>query len=260
MDKSPLRMILVDGQAIMREGLNALLSPIPEFNIVGEAQDGWQAIRMAQTHSPDLVITDLLLPKMNGIDAITEIVSRKIKTSILVLTADDSEACVREAFSAGAVGYILKSCTLMELAQAIRSVSNGNSYLSPAISSKVINGYVKTTQAQRPTAKWCGLTKRERQILQLIGEGSRNRDVAAQLHISIKTVEKHRSNLRSKLNIHTTHGLIRYWELHGLHPASYQSNQRRTHSKDTQEVSNLESSFTANWRMSDAANESSDSW
>lgn len=260
MSSPSLRLLLVDSQAIMLEGLNALLSPITDLNIVGEAQDGWSAVQMARTHRPDIIIMDLMLPRMNGIDAIIELSSRRIDTSVLVLTADNSETCVREALRAGAAGYILKSCKLTELLLAIRSITSGNAYLSPSISSNVINGYVNKVQTQRFTSQWCNLTSRERQILQLIAEGSSSKKIAMDLHLSIKTVEKHRSNLRNKLDIHNTHGLITYWETHGLSPDRYERHQHPENGENERAAANNPaSSMRRNRRSSDTVNESGQS-
>lgn len=164
---------------------------------------------------------------MNGIDTIVEITSRKIASKILVLTADESDSCVRESLRAGALGYILKNCKLPELVLAIRSVGIGNAYLSPAISSSIVNGYMNTASACDPGSRWRSLTPRERQVLRLVAERFHNKEIADKLHISIKTVEKHRSNLRNKLDIHNTLDLIDYWEAHGLSPASYAREKRK---------------------------------
>lgn len=230
MDKaslSPLKLLLVEAHSIVKDGLMALLSTEPDMKVVGSAQDGWAAIETARRLIPDVIIMDLLLPGMNGIDTIVEITSRKIASKILVLTADESDGCVRESLRAGASGYILKNCNLPELVLAIRSVSIGNAYLSPAISSSIVNGYVNTTSACDTGSRWHNLTPRERQILQLVAERFHNKEIADKLHISIKTVEKHRSNLRTKLNIHNTLDLIDYWEAHGLSPASYAKEKRK---------------------------------
>lgn len=218
---SPLRLLLIDAHAIVSDGLVALFSAEPDIEVVGAAHDGWSAIEKARRLTPDVILMDILLPGMNGIDTIVEIASRKIQTKILVLTADDSESCVRESLRAGASGYILKSCTLPELVLAIRNVNIGNTYLSPAISSSIVNGYVNTSSTCSPSSQWLSLTRRERQVLQLVAERFHNKEIAGKLHICIKTVEKHRSNLRNKLDIHNTYDLIKYWESHGLSPVTY---------------------------------------
>jgi len=214
--KGPISVLLVDEHAILREGLRALLSSSPDLLVVGEAGDGPSAIRACQSYSPAVVVMDLFLPRMNGIDAAREILQRQPGTGLLVLTSDISSHCVCEAIRAGVSGYLDKDCGVAEIIQAIRSIAKGDVYLSPASSAKLIKGFRGNSTSAEAGSAWNNLTKRERQVLQLIGEGCPNRETAKHLNISVKTVEKHRANLMQKLGIRSTHALIAYWNKRGL--------------------------------------------
>ena len=198
------RILIAEDHVILREGLRALLSSEPDLTVVGEAGDGREAIRQVEELLPDLILMDLSMPRMNGIEAIQEIRRRCPSTRILVLTVHKTEEHVLAALKAGADGYVLKEATGDEFKMAARSVLAGHPYLSPGVSHKVIQGYLEGTKAKAPSTPWDTLTSREREVLKLIGEGYKNKEIAAELYISPKTVEKHRANLMRKLDLHTT--------------------------------------------------------
>ena len=210
------RIIIVEDQTILREGLRSLLAFQPDMEIVGEARDGLDAIRKVDKLLPDLVMTDLSMPRMTGIEAIKEIKKKWPKIKILALTVNDAEEYVLAALKAGADGYILKDSTNAELLQAIRDIFSGNRVLSPGISEKVIEGYLENKDKREIKSPWDTLTIREREILRLIGEGQKNKQIADSLSISPNTVEKHRANIMEKLNLHSVSALTAYAVEKGL--------------------------------------------
>lgn len=204
------RIMIVEDHTLLRAGLRALLSQDPDMEIVGESDNGRDAIRVIGALAPDLVLMDLSMPGMNGIEAIKEIKRRYPGIFILVLTLHKTEEYIHESLQAGADGYILKDATHDELRVAVRSVLNGKIYLSPDISAKVIDGYLGTGKAACSSGTMELLTHRERQILKLIAEGNPNKYIADYLFLSVKTVEKHRSNLMKKLDLHNASMLTAY--------------------------------------------------
>jgi len=204
------RIFIVEDHTLLRAGLRALLSQDPDVEIVGEADNGRDAIRAIGSLAPHLVLMDLSMPGMNGIEAIQDIKRRNPKTRVLVLTIHKTDEYIHESLRAGADGYILKDATHDELRVAIRSVLNGKTYLSPDISDKVIHGYLGTGKADSVSSTWDTLTHREREVLKLVAEGHPNKYIADYLCLSIKTVEKHRSNLMKKLNLHNASTLTSY--------------------------------------------------
>jgi DNA-binding NarL/FixJ family response regulator len=205
------RIFIVEDHTLLRAGLRALLSQDPDIEIVGEADNGRDAIRAIGSLVPHLVLMDLSMPGMNGIEAMQDIKRRNPETRVLVLTIHKTDEYIHESLRAGADGYILKDATHDELRVAIRSVLNGKTYLSPDISGKVIHGYLGTGKADNNVGStWDTLTHREREVLKLVAEGHPNRYIAGYLSLSIKTVEKHRSNLMKKLNLHNASTLTHY--------------------------------------------------
>ncbi len=196
------RIVLAEDSTILREGLRSLLSSTPDLEIVGEAGDGREAIECVTREKPDLVIMDLSMPRMNGISAILEIRRQCPRTRILVLTAHSEEEYVFETLRAGTDGYVLKESTHGELVMAIENVLKGNRFISPGISSKIIDGYLKRGKALRTGSPLELLSARERQIIKLVSEGYTNKRIADYLSISPNTVDKHRANLMKKLNLH----------------------------------------------------------
>ncbi len=204
------KIIIGEDQKIVREGLKALLSSSEDFEVVGDAEDGLEAIRNVKKHKPDLLLIDISMPKMSGISVIKDIKAQIPETKILVLTVHESEEYILEAFQSGADGYCLKDAGYSELVMAIKSVLSGNPYISPGISQKVLEGYLEDREPQKPSSSWDRLTKREKEILKLIGEGYKSREIAGYLCISPKTVGKHRSNIMRKLDLHTASALTAY--------------------------------------------------
>ena len=214
--KKSYRIVIVEDHTILREGLRALLSADPQFDVVGEAGDGRDAIRCCDELVPDLVLMDLSMPKMHGFDAIKEIKRQSPEIKIVVLTVHKTDEYILATLQAGADGYVLKDATQSELVMAIRNVLVGKRYLSPGISEKVIEGYLEGKETIRTSSAWETLTRREREILKLIAEGYKNKEAADHLCISLKTVEKHRANLMKKLDLHNAAELTAFAMEKGL--------------------------------------------
>ena len=210
------RIIIAEDHTIIREGLRALLASHPEFEIVGEAADGREAIRCVERLKPDLVLMDLSMPKMNGIAAIREIKKRFPDTKILALTVHKTEEYVLAALEAGSNGYILKDATHEELDMAIRNILSGKPYLCPNISGSVIQGYLEGQKSSRALTLLETLTAREQEVLQLIAEGYKNKEIAEFLFISVKTVDTHRTNIMKKLDLHSASALTAFAIQKGL--------------------------------------------
>lgn len=209
--RGPKKSILIaEDHTILRDGLKALISSNPDLQVSGEAKDGLEAIRYAEALKPDLVLMDLSMPKMSGMAAIHQIKKISPESKILVLTVHRSEEYILAALKAGADGYVLKDATHNELMVAIEGVLSGNSFLSPGISDKIIEGYLEGKKTLKTSSSWESLTHREREILKMIAEGFRNKDIAENLCISVKTVEKHRANLMKKLNLHNASSLTAF--------------------------------------------------
>jgi len=204
------RILIVDDHTLLRAGLRALLARAPGLEIVGEAADGRDAVRAVGQFSPNLVLMDLTMPGMNGIEAVTEIKRRYPEVRILVMTLHKTEDFIHASLQAGADGYILKDATHDELRVAIRSVLLGKTYLSMDVSGKVVSGYLGGGKSASGSSVFDTLTHREREILKLVAEGKPNKGIAEFLNLSVKTVEKHRSNLMSKLDVHNAAGLTAF--------------------------------------------------
>jgi len=203
-------VIIAEDHTILREGIKALLSEEPDFVVVGEAGDGRQAIQQCQKLKPHVVLMDLSMPDLNGTEAIRTIKQRDPEIKIIALTMHKSEEYVRATLEAGADGYVLKDDSQKDLLAAFASVQKGRVYLSSGICDKVINGYLKRSLDAPATYSWDLLSVRERQVLKLIAEGSKNREISDYLSISLKTVEKHRANLMKKLDLHCVSALTTY--------------------------------------------------
>lgn len=204
------RILIVEDHTLLRAGIRSLLLQDPALEIVGEADNGRDAVRLMDSLAPDLVLMDISMPGMNGIEAIVDIKRRYPKTLVLVLTAHKADEYIHESLRAGADGYILKDATHDELRVAIRSVLNGKTYLSPDISKNVISAYLGTEKAPTPASAWDTLTHREREVLKLVAEGRPNKYIADYFCLSVKTIEKHRSNLMKKLDLHNASMLTAY--------------------------------------------------
>jgi DNA-binding NarL/FixJ family response regulator len=201
------KIVIAEDHKILREGLKSLLRTIEDLEIVGEAADGIEAIRCVENYHPELLLLDLSMPKMNGISVIRDLKSRFPEIKILVLTIHESEDYILESFHSGLNGYCLKDANYSELLIAIRSVLDGKTYLSPSISEKVLEGFLEDRKTLKTRSSWDMITEREREVLKLVGEGYKNKEISDYLCISVKTVEKHRSNIMRKLDVHTSSGL-----------------------------------------------------
>jgi two-component system, NarL family, response regulator NreC len=203
-------VLLADDHPVFRQGLRALLER-EKFEILGEASDGLEAIMMAERLQPQVVVIDLAMPALNGIDAVREIIRRAPRSKAILLTMYTEEHHVLEALRAGVKGCVSKSQAAEHLLQAIKDVCAGGVYLSPHVSGAVVQAYLAKTELPYEP-----LTPRERQVLQLIAEGKTTKETAAVLDVSVKTAETHRTNLMEKLDIHSTAGLVRYAIRRGL--------------------------------------------
>ena len=209
-------IVIAEDHAILREGLKSLLSSYPDLKVVGEAGDGLEAIRSVQKYSPDLVLIDLSMPRMSGLDAIKEIKRMTPQTKIIVLTIHSTEEYIVAALRAGADGYVLKEGDSEELLTAIRRVLEGKRYLTPSISTALIDWLLQRKEGSGIRSAWDTLTQREKEVLKLIAEGHSNKESADLLCISVKTVEKHRSNLMAKLGVHNAAALTAWAAEKGL--------------------------------------------
>lgn len=205
-----VKIIIAEDHTILRDGLRALLSTQKEFEVIGEAGDGREAIRVVDKLEPDLVLIDLSMPKLNGMEAIHEIKRRNPQIKVIALTVHKNEEYILAALEAGANGYVLKDASQGELFMAIQYVMAGKKYLSPTISEKIVEVFLENRKVGKEFSAWDTVTSREKEILKLIAEGYKNKDIADHLFISIKTVEKHRSNLMKKLDLHNTAALTTY--------------------------------------------------
>lgn len=208
--------IIAEDHTILRDGLRALLNQSDAFEVIGEATNGIEAIRCAAECPPDIVILDLSMPKMNGISAIREIKKQSPKTKILVLTIHQDEEYILTAFQAGADGYCLKDARFDEVLNAMKTILSGKPYMSGEVSAKVLTGYLEEKKTIKSTSTWETITPREKEILKLIAEGYKSADIADILFISVKTVNKHRSNLMEKLDLHNVSALTVYAVEKGL--------------------------------------------
>ena len=207
MDK--IRILLADDHTILRSGIRSLLEDEPGLSVIGEAEDGRTAVAMACQLKPDVVIMDIAMPLLNGLEATRQIKSQCPGVKVLILSMHDNEEYIRQVLEAGAMGYILKDAAARELISAIQSVYRGEAVLSPAVTRLVIEDYLRWGGA-RPQEEIDGLSPREREVLQLIAEGYTNKQIAEILSISIKTVQAHRNNLMQKLDLHDRGELIKY--------------------------------------------------
>ena len=210
-----IRIVIAEDHTILREGLHSLLSPQAGFEIVGEAADGLDAIAQVRRLKPDLVLMDLSMPKMNGIDAIREITRRDPGMKVVALTVHETEEYVRAALQAGASGYVLKDASSAELIEAIRRVIDGHRYLAHGV--RALTTPAGGSRGRREKMEiWDTVTPREREVLKLIAEGHTSRQIAGLLSISASTVEKHRSNLMAKLGLHNAAALTVFATKKGL--------------------------------------------
>lgn len=206
---SSVRILLIEDHVILREGLRSLLETEPGLAIIGEAGSGEEGIKFAEAAMPDLIMTDIGLPGRSGLSIIPDLQKAAPAAAIIVLTAHCTDEYVRAALDAGANGYILKDAERQELMDGIRATLDGNQYLSKTVAEKVVSGYLRDPSPDRKR-KSAEITNRERQVLLLIAAANSNKKIAAKLDVSIKTVEKHRSNLMRKLNLRSTAEITLY--------------------------------------------------
>jgi two-component system response regulator NreC len=205
-----IRIILAEDHAVMRRGLRLVLEGQRDFQVVGEASDGREALALAESARPNVAVLDITMPNMNGIEAASQISARQLGVAIVVLSMHSDEGYVLRALKAGARGYLLKESPEADFIQAIRSVSQGKAFFSPAVSRLLVEDYVRQLQDKDIEDSYDLLTPRERELLQLIAEGKSNKDVANMLNLSPYTVETHRGNIMEKLNLHSVPELILY--------------------------------------------------
>lgn len=210
------RVVIVEDHTILREGVRSLLSSNANLEIVADAADGREALQCVERLKPDLVITDLSMPRMSGVDVIRSVKKLSPETKVIALTVHKTEEYIIATFKAGADGYLLKDSTYAELEMAVKHVLSGRRYVSPGISDKIVAGYLEGRGPIPENSAWDTLTPREREILKLIAEGFKNKEIARDLCISVKTVEKHRSNLMEKLDLHSAQALTTYAIERGL--------------------------------------------
>ena len=204
------RILLADDHKLMRSGLKALIEQQPDLTVVGEADDGRQAVALATSLKPDLLVMDIGMPNLNGIEAARQITQANPGTAIVILSMHSDESYVLRALKAGAKGYLLKDSAESDLIRAVHVVAGGKSFFSPAVSKVLLDDYVRKLQRSGAEDAYDLLTPREREILQLIAEGKSNKDAANLLNLSVYTVETHRSNIMEKLNLRGVPELILY--------------------------------------------------
>ena len=207
---NPVRIVLADDHTVMRNGLRLLLERQPNLQVVGEAADGRQAVALSESANPDVVIMDIGMPNLNGIEAARQIVTHNPRTAIAILSMHSDESYVIRALKAGARAYLLKDSAEADLLAAVRALSEGKSFFSPAISRILVEDYMRQLERQGAEDTYELLTNREREILQLLAEGRTNKEVAAMLNLSLYTVETHRTHILQKLNLHSVPELILY--------------------------------------------------
>jgi len=207
---SPLRILIVDDHAVVRRGVRSLLESEEGFEITGEATTGREAVEVARRLQPDVVVMDLSLPELNGLDATRQILKDSPRTEILVLTMHHSEELARDVLQAGARGYVLKSDADQSLIAAVKSLREHKPFLSSRVTEFVLDDYLRRTDALEEALSHETVTAREREIIQLLAEGKSNKEAASTLGISVKTIEAHRANIMRKLRLRSVSELVRY--------------------------------------------------
>lgn len=206
----PIRVLLADDHAVVRKGLRFLLERQPDMEVVGEAADGREAVRLAEELQPRVVVMDIGMPLLNGIEATAQIVKRLPQAGVIMLSVHADETYLVRALSAGAKGYLLKDSAEDDLIRAVRVVAQGKPFFSPAIAQTLLEDYMRYLQQRGLEDSYELLTDREKQILRLLAEGKSNKEVAALLNLSVYTVETHRTHIMQKLNLHNTAELVLY--------------------------------------------------
>lgn len=204
----PLRLLLADDHRLVRAGISFLLGKMPQVEVVAEASNGREALRLADTHQPDIVLMDIMMPELNGLDATARMVAAHPHTRVIILSMNASEEHVLQALRSGATGYLLKDSEPAELEQAVRTVAKGEIYLTPAVSKHVVAELLKHANELSTTLE--RLTPRQREVLQLIAEGNTTKQIAKKLGVSAKTAEAHRTLMMDAIDIHDIASLTRY--------------------------------------------------
>lgn len=204
-----IRVVLAEDHTIVRQGLRSILEQQPGIEVIAEAENGREAVRIAEQLKPDVVVMDFSMPELNGLEATRQIKQRVPEVKVLILTRHTNREYVKSILRAGASGYMIKKSAADELILAIQSVYRGDSFLDPSISRIVIDGYLHPSEGENQAQELI-ITPRQREVLQLIAEGHPNREISSILHISVKTVDNHRANLMDKLGLNSTTELIKY--------------------------------------------------
>jgi DNA-binding NarL/FixJ family response regulator len=207
---TPIRILLADDHGVVRKGLRFLLTQDPEIEIAGEAEDGREAVRLAAELQPNIVIMDIAMPQLNGLDAAQQITKTNPRSSVIMLSMYSDEEFLIRALSAGAKGYLLKDSAEADVLRAVHAVAQGRTYFTPSIAHTLLEDYMRRLQQEGVQDRYDLLTDREREILQLLAEGRSNKDVATLLNLSIHTVDTHRTNFMQKLGLHNTAEIVIY--------------------------------------------------
>jgi DNA-binding NarL/FixJ family response regulator len=210
MDKLPIRILLADDHTVVRDGLRALLEKQSDMAVVAEAADGRDSVRLAEEQAPDVVVMDIAMPNMNGIEATRRILSTNPRVAVVILSMHQDESYVLRSLKAGAKGYLLKDSLRSDVIDAIRQVAQGRSFLTKKVSRILQEDYIRELEQRGLDDSYDLLTEREREILQLVAEGSTNKEVAGILNVSLTTVETHRTHILQKLGLHSVPELILY--------------------------------------------------
>ncbi len=212
-----ITVLLADDHTVVRQGLRSLLAVESDIEVVGEADNGRQAIQLARQLSPDVVIMDIAMPRLNGLEATRQIIKEGLPTKVLILSSYSDDEFVDQLTEAGAIGYLIKQTAANDLIRAIREAAMGNAFFSPSISKRLLEHYRESyMKGKAPQKSAAPLTSREFEVIQLVAEGKVNKQIAAELCLSVKTVEKHRQQVMNKLNIHDVAGLTRYAIARGI--------------------------------------------
>lgn len=205
---SPLRVLLAEDHTLVRAGIHALLESLEGVEVVAEAADGREALRLAQTHQPDILLMDITMKELNGLEAAARLAKERSATRVIILSMHSDQAYVHQALQAGAKGYLLKGSDLAELELALKAVARGDTYLSPSVSGHLVGDLLSGKKpAANPLEE---LTPRQREILQLIAEGRTTKEIAGRLDLSVKTIETHRGQLMERLDIYDVPGLVKF--------------------------------------------------
>ena len=210
MEMAEIRILLADDHHVMRDGLRLLLERQPGMEVIGEAGDGRDTVKLAMEQNPDVVVMDIAMPNMNGIEATRRIVSKNPGTAVVILSMHHDESYVIRSLKAGALGYLLKDSVKADLIDAIRAVSEGRSFFSPKVSKILQEDFMRLFESKEVEDSYDLLTDREREVLQLVAEGKTNKEIASLLNVSLYTVDTHRTHILQKLNLHSVPEVIRY--------------------------------------------------